>query len=310
MWFKKKAKTRYYCVAGHTFRLVSALNQWDKFLRAYQPFEVPTQKEERYLFSVSIEKRVLLPSHQLLWEFKPKEDEYPYYSISRTETGYLLSTAYLLYFPRRFHLLTDRTFQKSTLLVPPEYGTQALPDYETDFGINFLVMQLYALASMPYQTLHVHSSCVMHEGKAYLFFGPSGTGKSTHSQLWIQHISGSELLNDDGPVIRVEANGEVRAYGSPWSGKTPCYKNLSAPLGAIVDLQQAPENSIIQLPPVEAYLSLRSSSAGMKWERQIADHMDRTLVAITEQIPHYRLRCRPDKEAAELCASTVKKNTP
>ena len=50
--------------------------------------------------------------------------------------------------------------------------------------------------------LSLHASCVVRDGEGYLFMGRSGTGKSTHSRLWIQTFPGTELLNDDNPAIR------------------------------------------------------------------------------------------------------------
>ena len=62
--------------------------------------------------------------------------------------------------------------------------------------------------------------------------GKSGTGKSTHSRLWLENVPGATLLNDDNPIVRLTLVGAI-VYGSPWSGKTPCYKNESAPLAGV-----------------------------------------------------------------------------
>ena len=43
----------------------------------------------------------------------------------------------------------------------------------------------------------LHSSCVVYNNRAYLFSAPSGTGKSTHTQLWLKRFPGSYILNDD-----------------------------------------------------------------------------------------------------------------
>ncbi len=56
--------------------------------------------------------------------------------------------------------------------------------------------------------------------EAVMFLGESGTGKSTHSRMWLENIEGSTLLNDDAPAVRISADGTT-AYGTPWSGKTP-----------------------------------------------------------------------------------------
>ena len=71
-------------------------------------------------------------------------------------------------------------------------------------------------------------------------------GKSTHTRLWQEHIPGARLLNDDSPIIRMY-QGQATAFGSPWSGKTPCYRNISRPIAGIVRLSQAPANEITRL---------------------------------------------------------------
>ena len=73
----------------------------------------------------------------------------------------------------------------------------------------------YGLMTLPYQTVAIHSSCIVREGKAVLFLGESGTGKSTHTRLWREHIPGAVLLNDDSPMIRVEEvrYGHTEAHG-------------------------------------------------------------------------------------------------
>jgi serine kinase of HPr protein (carbohydrate metabolism regulator) len=59
------------------------------------------------------------------------------------------------------------------------------------------------MASALFSTLKLHASVIEKEGRALLFLGKSGTGKSTHSRLWQQYVPGCSLLNDDEPVVRV-----------------------------------------------------------------------------------------------------------
>ena len=138
-----------------------------------------------------------------------------------------------------------------------------------------------------------------------MFLGPSGTGKSTHTRLWLRYIDGSRLLNDDNPVVRIEADGEAEVYGSPWSGKTPCYVNEHYPLGAIVRLRQAPHNAIRQMSPIEAYATMASSVSGKRWEKNIADGLHRTLNSLTATASMWHMDCLPDEAAAKMTSSTI-----
>ena len=172
------------------------------------------------------------------------------------------------------------------------------------FAVNNALMLLFAFAAAPYNALEMHASVVTRGGRGFLFLGKSGTGKSTHSRLWLEHISGTELLNDDNPVLRV-VDGEARVYGSPWSGKTPCYKAQDVPVGAIVRLTQAPHNRIERLSTVQSYASVMASSSGFRPIRSLADAQHETLSQIVQRVPCYHLDCLPDEAAARLCQETV-----
>jgi hypothetical protein len=139
-----------------------------------------------------------------------------------------------------------------------------------------------------------------------MFLGKSGTGKSTHSRQWLEIFPDAELLNDDNPVVRAEEDGTIRVYGSPWSGKTPCYRNFDAPVGAIVRIRQSPDNRATRQNIVEAYASVYSSCSGLKSERDIADGLHATLEKVVMGVPCFVLDCRPDHEAAEVCYKAVK----
>lgn len=176
------------------------------------------------------------------------------------------------------------------------------------YAIDNALMILYALATANLDTVLFHGAVVSKDGSGYMFLGKSGTGKSTHARLWLQNIPGTELVNDDNPVVRLNSEGGricATIYGSPWSGKTPCYKNLEMPLGAVVQLSQAPYNRIRRLGGLQAYAVLVPSISGKRWDPKIADGLHRTENALAMNVPAYHLECLPDSAAAELCCSTI-----
>jgi len=163
----------------------------------------------------------------------------------------------------------------------------------------------YGLMTLSAATLAIHSSCIIYKDKAVLFLGESGTGKSTHTRLWREHIPGAVLLNDDSPVIRVE-DGKVWAYGSAWSGKTPCYKNERYELQGCVRLSQAPSNRIRKLTVLQAYGALHPSCAPeFAYDGTLYDEVSRTLGQILSVVPCYHLACLPDGDAARLSCLTL-----
>lgn len=166
--------------------------------------------------------------------------------------------------------------------------------------INSFLRLAYGVTAVNYQTIKVHASVIELDGKALVFLGRSGTGKSTHSRLWLQHIPGCTLLNDDEPILRNFEDGTVRVYGAPWSGSTPCYRNDWAEVAAIVHLHQSPDNNLSRLKPLEGLSSLYKSAALLRSDRENKDKVLDVVTRVIERIPVYRLGCRPDHEAVLL----------
>ena len=170
---------------------------------------------------------------------------------------------------------------------------------------RFAMWVAYGLMTLQQDTLAIHSSCIIYQGKAVLFLGESGTGKSTHTRLWREHIEGAVLLNDDSPMIRVE-DGKVWAYGSAWSGKTPCYKNERYELKACVRLSQAPHNQMRKLSVLQAYGAIHPSCAPeFAYDEALYDKVSQIIGQILSAVPFYHLACLPDREAALLSCKTI-----
>ena len=170
---------------------------------------------------------------------------------------------------------------------------------------RFALWVAYGLMTLQRDTLAIHSSCIVYQDKAVLFLGESGTGKSTHTRLWREHIEGAVLLNDDSPMIRVE-KGKVWAYGSAWSGKTPCYKQERYELVACVRLSQAPYNHIQKLSVLQAYGAIHPSCAPeFAYDDALYDEVSRIIGQILSLVPCYHLACLPDREAALLSCQTL-----
>lgn len=195
-------------------------------------------------------------------------------------------------------LICSDNFRKATVL---------LSDCSPKFALNNSLMIMYALASAKENVALFHAAVVTYKDHGYMFLGKSGTGKSTHARLWLKHISGTELLNDDNPVVCLRQDG-AWVYGSPWSGKTPCYKNKGVRLGAIVDLSQAPFNKIRSIAGIEAYLALLPSISGMRWNKEIADGLHQTENELAKNVSMFHLDCLPDEAAAKTCFEAVAEN--
>ena len=171
--------------------------------------------------------------------------------------------------------------------------------------LRYMLWLAYAHGALAHGALPVHASTVVWRDRAVLCLGESGTGKSTHTRLWREHIEGAWLLNDDSPIVRVERDG-VWAYGSPWSGKTPCFKPVRVPVAAMLRLRQAPSNSIVHLTPLLAFASLQPSCPPtLMYDEHCTDLLVDFVGRVIERVPVYRLDCLPDADAARLSHSTL-----
>lgn len=177
---------------------------------------------------------------------------------------------------------------------------------QRNYGLNNALMMTYAFASADQYTMLMHASVIRHQGKGYLMTAPSGTGKSTHTRLWYDNIPGCDLMNDDNPVVRI-VNGEAIVYGSPWSGKTRCYRNIQAPIGGIVRIQQRPRNTIRKYSSLEAFSNLLPAISNMKWDERVYKGICDGIAELIRLCGMYELGCLPDAAAAHLCHDTIVK---
>lgn len=291
-------RTAFYNVAGHTFSLTLPENPrlWGA-LGQYSPFEVPVSGEA--LFGLTLVESIPEDGMEVIHDM-PTEDGETVIKLYRRGEDWIFSMSPDHSMPICARLQVSSDFKSAGLCLLSRRLFDAL------FGINNALMLLYAFNTATLGTLEMHASMVSNSGKAYLFLARSGTGKSTHSSLWMKHIPGTELMNDDNPIVRVLEDGSVIAYGSPWSGKTPCYRNVQAPVGAFVQIRRCQENRITPMSVLEAYACLYSSSSGYKADRKFGDGLHATMEKIVTSVPCYVLDCRPDEEAAQVCASAVR----
>lgn len=159
---------------------------------------------------------------------------------------------------------------------------------------------------LDFEGFMLHSSAVAYENKAYLFSAPSGTGKSTHTEIW-QRVFGSDkavIINDDKPVIRCE-NEKFFVYGTPWSGKSDKNLNIKVPLCGICFIERSEKNHIKRIAAKEAaHLVLNQTVRPAYKERMInlLELLDKLLL----KIPVYKLGCNMEDEAAKVSYNGMK----
>jgi hypothetical protein len=161
-------------------------------------------------------------------------------------------------------------------------------------GIHFYANLLY------HKGLMLHASAVAYRGRAYLFSGNSGVGKSTHTQLW-QQVFGkdAQVFNDDKPALRYP-DGQWFAYGTPWSGKNGININLKVPLAGICFLEQGRENRIDLLSPQEAISHVLPQTLHRFKDLERAYLMLEHVENLLSKIPVFHLVNQPCEEAVHL----------
>ena len=279
---------KHYTVAGHGF-IVNAEESVFTEMTQYQPFL--DNDNDNTLFTIRIQELV----SPIIYKEKHRQDDEGQSMICGETSDGKTVLEYQLGGKAAGWLVCSNDYKMGDVYY---IGWQRL------FVVNNSLMMMFTFATSDKMTTLFHSSVVSLQGKAYMFLGKSGTGKSTHSQLWLKHIEGTELVNDDNPVVRI-IDGVARVYGSPWSGKTPCYRNVNYPIGGIVKLKQAPVNEIRRMKTVEAYVALAMSISGMRWKKPMGDSIHETENQLTASVPVWHLSCLPDQNAAELCHTTI-----
>ena len=288
-----------YTVAGHTFSLRLPAGVSPQQLQPYASFAESGDIEP--LFGLELR---IVPSLKDVVTGKVREclnDEAPYFWIfDAPQDAFSFGFSYTRNHPDCI-LVPSENYKDNVVYISEHNASRY-----AEFALSNAVMLLYTFCTSPYDTLMVHASVIAHDGGAYMFLGRSGTGKSTHSRLWLEHIDDTSLLNDDNPVVRF-IDGEAIIYGTPWSGKTPCYKNESMPLKGVVRLSQAPYNKIARLAPLQSFASLMPACSCMRWDGRSVSALHKTVEKVIGVVPCWHLECLPDKDAAVLCNSTVKR---
>ena len=195
-----------------------------------------------------------------------------------------------------YHLQADRQWRQ----VQSDWGLHTRRDYAV---LNEILMLSFIYSAAFSGVVLVHASCIAIGGEGVAFIGPSGIGKSTHSGLWLKHIPGTRLLNDDQPAFRLCPDGMVMLYGSPWSGKTPCYRNEGVRLRTLFRMEQALVNEAIRLDGIAAFRMLLGASSLMGRDGITFRVISETLSQIAGSIPVFVLKNRPEEEAARLSHS-------
>ncbi len=148
-----------------------------------------------------------------------------------------------------------------------------------------------------------HGAAIEYNNCAYLFTAPSGTGKTTHINLWKHNLGDKvDIINGDKPIIKVGAVSTV--YGTPWAGKENLCRNVGAPLKAICILKQSKTNQIKRLESKDAVNHLIKQVYLPKNSVALSKTLS-MLGMLIENTPVYLLECDISDQAFNTCFNMI-----
>lgn len=192
---------------------------------------------------------------------------------------------------------TDITLSKQRIAQYRESIRSRYPDASDD-SLDYIASgALFYRDLLLLDGMMLHSSAVIVDDRAYLFTADSGTGKSTHTALWLKNFGNrARILNDDKPAIRLE-NDRWYAYGTPWSGKNDISLNLRAEIAGIAVLERSKENHIEPFSGIQALhaiLKQVNRPPAMEHRIKLMELLDKLITTV----PIWKLQCNMDPEAA------------
>ncbi len=152
--------------------------------------------------------------------------------------------------------------------------------------------------------LVLHACGIERHGRALVFCGASGAGKTTTARLWARHRSSARILSDDRLVLRPR-HGRVRVWGTPWHGSGRHASPRSAPLEAIFFLRASRRTATRPLARPEAAARLLARSFPPPWDGVAMARALATCEKAARAVPCFELRFRPDPSALEAVESAL-----
>lgn len=197
------------------------------------------------------------------------------------------------------YLYSENEKADITLSIPKEMETE----HEIFVRTNIWNYLAFENVLINHQGFILHSSFISWQNNGILFTAPSGTGKSTQADLWKKYED-ADIYNGDRTIIR-KIDGKYYGFGSPYAGSSGIYRNESAPIKAIIVIEQGPDNVIRRLRGREAFLPLFRETLMNTWNKEYMEKMTDLLMDAACQIPVYHLSCRPDQDAVNTVKNEI-----
>lgn len=187
----------------------------------------------------------------------------------------------------------------------PGYSNEKLAEMMSE-SLFFMLGLVFRNTVILHDGFVIHSSSIDYAGHGIIFSAPSGTGKSTHVNLWnTYYAENCHIINDDTPPIRI-INDVPYLFGSPWCGSSFKGINASVKLSAMVAIERGQTNVIRQLDYDEALPRLVPRMSLPLYCESLMDLAIKTFEKVLLKVPSYLLSCTIDRQAVEVVRACVK----
>ena len=161
---------------------------------------------------------------------------------------------------------------------------------------------------LQYGGLTIHGVLMEHERRGIIISAPSGVGKSTYAHLWRDYRDAIIINGDLSSCYKKETNSRSvwTGFGTPWCGTSGEYMNREVPITAIVVLERGEKNETHRLEGVDAFGAVYPQLQLPVWDHALAETGVDLLLNMLEEIPVFRLRCRPDAESVEVLDAALR----
>jgi hypothetical protein len=179
----------------------------------------------------------------------------------------------------------------------PRTGQGRVRQNSNPYSLDSVLRILHSLILAERGGFLLHAASAICDGRAYLFSGVSGAGKTTMTRLAPAEVT---LLTDEISYLR--PGGDCySAFGTPFAGElAKAGENCSAPVSALFFLEQGPENRVDELSSPEAVRRLMRNILFFAEDRGLVEKLFATACDFVDRVPIRRLTFYPDARVWDL----------